>query len=304
VIAVNERLTVRPGERFLAILFTDRGVIPPSTPPTDFGVIENDVTGGPNHEVLPAVAMSDDEKRASRKAVGTLLPERGLPVQLATRELIVRPRSRRQLERFLRETGGKIILTDRLRHRREREASPPGSFLVRLDPKVNLRHLRQMRELLKDRRRLFASSADVLAIYTLALAYRMNGYEVGVNPRLQYMARPVFPDTVRRSFKRRFDVNKVWSYMALWDRDRDQAGTTPTIPVAFLDQGFAPNADFRTPLMECDMENGQLREDDVTDISCATGVAVSPPTTGNSFFGRRSWHGNGVVTVAGGIVNN
>jgi hypothetical protein len=27
--------------------------------------------------------------------------------------------------------------------------------------------------------------------------------------------------------------------------------------------------------MECDMENGQLREDDVTDISCATGVAVS-----------------------------
>ncbi len=72
------------------------------------------------------------------------------------------------------------------------------------------------------------------------------------------------------------------------------------INVAFLDEGFSPNPDYRRrsdgTLVECDMEETPLR--------CRPGTAVHPPRIGVGLFGRRRWHGNMVVSHAGAVPNN
>jgi hypothetical protein len=92
------------------------------------------------------------------------------------------------------------------------------------------------------------------------------------------------------------NVPAVWAFNALWDGDDER------INVAVLDMGFAPNDDFRRPasgtFVECDMTTF------LPAYRCEAGAAQGPPTVGNSFFGGRSWHGTGVVTTIGGVVNN
>jgi len=87
-------------------------------------------------------------------------------------------------------------------------------------------------------------------------------------------------------------------FHAVWDKDEAR------IPLGVLDAGFAPNDDYREPLIQCDLEGDNLIAGFLNGVECAPGIAVRPPTVGNSFFGTPSWHGNGVVTTAGGIINS
>jgi len=223
-------------------------------------------------------------------------------------ELVIHPRNPAELDQFLKETGGQILMTDVLLQ--EKAAGRlPRRYLVRVNPDLGrVEDLPQMSAMFGRKQKLLASSEAALKLCSLVLRYKLNGLVVGVNPRLQFMDKPrwgvnPFRDTIGigsdGTFKHRlFDIPKVWSYLALWDKD------TNRIPVAFLDQGFSPNSDFRPPLAECDMDGADLVENLFMDFRCEPGAATSPPTTGNSFFGDKSWHGNGVVTVAGGVVNN
>ena len=90
----------------------------------------------------------------------------------------------------------------------------------------------------------------------------------------------------------RFGVRQAMAYLALWDRDNQLRSG------AVLDMGFAPNWDYRGYAPEFPAGNPSTRPRSGTDS------AVGPPTVGASFFGQRMWHGNGVVSTLGGVLNN
>jgi subtilase family protein len=252
--------------------------------------------------IVPELAMTDDEREVPEggKQVGTIASPDGAAVQLPVDELILHPRDDTQLRRFLDHTGGEILRGD------GREEGESRSYLIRIDTgRAAVDQLPQLRALFDEREPLLASTPDVLPIYALALQYRIQGFQVGVNPRLQYMARPHVEDHLGVNdvmssnsgpasppfAEPVFGVQPAWAFLALWDRDDRR------IPIAFLDQGFAPNWDFRG-------YPGGIAERSIDSGASGPGAATAPPTVGNSFFGSRTWHGNGTVTTAAGVLNN
>lgn len=309
----DDVLHVRPGEMIVSLFYSQEGNLLEGEKPTnepqgvaDFAVIEDPNFADSPVKVTPQVAMTDDEQQfpAGGKPVGTVVPEGGLPVQFPINELILYPRSQRQLEEFLQLTGGKVLQSDG----RPNQNEPTRSYLIQVDPgKADVAHLSQMRSLFGEKETLHASRPEALQIYALAMQFRLEGYVVGVNPRLQWMGpnstrddpgsgpmdvfSPASPPNIPALADDRFGVRRAWAYLALWDQD------TQRVPMGILDMGFAPNWDFRgfpSDIFQRSLEEGTV----------GPGTAVAPPTVGNSFFGARSWHGNGVVTTAAGVLNN
>ena len=151
---------------------------------SDLGVMEGVRSGAPTSRVEPTLAMTDDEDPlpVGARAVGTILrsgtgPGEGLPLQLATHELVLFHQTQDELTRFLELSGGSVI---------ETEGVDSGfASLVNVDPaSLTAERLALVRALAGDTGELLASRAEALSIYGLALAYRLDGYVVAVNPRV------------------------------------------------------------------------------------------------------------------------
>ncbi|WP_437648665.1 S8 family serine peptidase [Sorangium sp. So ce362] len=311
-------LSAQPGKLFYAQYFVDKTQTPP-------GAIEEDVVfdfallADPAAEapiVDAGVAMGDDEGRAGAKPNGTLLPRGGLPVQIATRELIVYPADDDELEAFLRDTGGSVKAT-----LESEDAGGRDAVLVDVDPGgERASDVTALRALLGEDGPLHASNAGAPQIVSLAMKLQLDGYLVAVNPRLQLQGAPAISATEERHLTHAMkmaparggqvpcvpgdasrpcveNVPAVWAFNALWEKDEER------INVAVLDMGFAPTDDVRWPergdLVACDMTGGLFG-----GHRCGPGAAWGPPTVGNSLFGARSWHGTGVVATIGAKVNN
>jgi hypothetical protein len=287
----------------------------------DLGIMERDDAGAAPVRVEPGLAISDDEDEPppGGKEVGTILPEGGRPVQLATEELILYPRDEDQLQRFLTETGGEVLATQEVAAEND-GTHAVEAHLVRIDPdRARTDRLPQLRSLFGETGTLLGSKEDALGVYALALHYQLEGYLVAVNPRLQLQGAPrltteeannvsfsmemtpaagTSPDCVPGDPTRPCvrSAPALWSYLALTDRDEQR------VPVAFLDTGFATNDDFRQPatgeMVECEVDAfGRGYE-------CEPGAAQGKQLVGNSLFGGKTWHGTGVVVAAGGVVND
>jgi hypothetical protein len=314
--AQDGRLSVKPNEMFIA-MYTGRA----EHTVVDFGVMEDSKATQAPVQILPEIAMTNDERQPPPrgKRIGTVTIQGGVPAQLPVEELIFYPRDEKQLEQFLRETRGQVVKTATVVSRAENQRARKA-HLVRLSTaKADVEHLPQLRAPLGEKGTLLGSSIAVLRIYSLALQYRLDGFAVAVNPRLQFMGPPSTrdgpletgwmdamssdPDAATGIFADDdstpglpadlFGVRSAWVYLALWHKD-DQSIPLPQIRVAFLDMGFAPNLDFR----------GIAVERNIADGTSGPGSAEDPPTVGNSLSGEKSWHGTGVVTVAGGVLNN
>lgn len=284
---------------------------------SDLGVLDGVRPGAPGSRVEPSLAMTSDEDPLplGARPVGTILragdgPGAGMPLQLATHELVLFHRDQATLDRFLAASQGTLL---------ETEAVESGSSsLVEVDPSsLTPERLALVRALAGDDGELLASRGDAQAIYGLALAFRLDGFVVAVNPRLSYHEAPhltgeeattvnatmamrgrrsetasCLPGSVDRPCTT--DVPALWTYLALMDVDRTR------VKVAVLDMGFAPNPDFRTnedgSIDMCDFSSRPMR--------CGPGTALGPPTVGASVVGGRMWHGTGVVTALGGVVGN
>jgi hypothetical protein len=258
--------------------------------------------------VVPGIALTPDERIVppGGKTISTLFVPGSLPIQVPVDELIVHPKDAAQLDEILARTGGTILTPDRLPDELAQGATPTA-YLLRVDAtRGDAAALPLMRSFIGARRQLFAASEAGLRIVSLALQLQLLGYQAGLNPRLHHHGVPgLSPEEESKltvaMLNPLFDFPRVWALMALMDRD------TARIPVAFLDQGFSPNRDFRRPasgvLHECDME-GRTLEDFFAGFTCGPGVAESPPTTGASLVGAPVWHGNGVVSIAGAVANN
>jgi len=309
-------LVVPPGASFSALYFVDREQLAESEIPEDVLFDVAVVTGSPDGletQVEASLAITPDEQTppAGGRPVGTIVLGDGLPVQIATEELIAEVASSEELDALLLRTGGEVLAGPI-------ESDASSSYRISVDPeRFEPDAVGGLRALFGEEGDLIASHRGAVRIYAAALALQLEGFRVGVNPRIQWhgppptseiedddvgftmkmtpapdASGPCVPDDPARPCA--VDVPALWAHLDLEGVDGQR------VNVAFLDMGFAPNADFRTPatgpIVQCDMSARPVR--------CGPGAAEGPPTVSNSFFGDRSWHGTGVVTAAGGVVNN
>jgi hypothetical protein len=257
----------------------------------DFGIVEPTERPELTPQVLPELALTNDELKPQPggKALGSLVAYNGQPVQLPVQELIFTPRRPSEVSRFLAETKGEVI----------EQMSGGGQksiYLVRVDPQIARQEaLEPMLAFMGAERKLFASNEQVIDLLRLVLRLRFEGYLVAVNPRLHPNTVPSFVDdrpTQSEFTLEDFAVDRAWAFAEVFDYAERRVGA------AFVDQGFAPNPDFRG------YEDGsihQCRRDGI-HFECGPDFAVGIP--GEGLFGASSWHGNGMVTVAGGVQNN
>lgn len=241
--------------------------------------------------IEPKLAMTRDETKPppGGKALGSLVDLGGQPVQLPVEELIFTPRRPTELARFLDEVGGEVI--DEMGG-----ADQEPIYLVRVDPRVAAgTPLVPMLEFMGFEGRLVASNERVLDLLRLVLRLRFEGYNVAVNPRLHPHTVPAFDDdepTHDAFTLEGFDVDRAWAFAEVFDHAELR------VQAAFVDQGFSPNPDFRGfgegSIHQCRRDGAQFE--------CGPDFAVGLP--GEGLFGASSWHGNGMVTVAGGVQNN
>lgn len=289
-------LNVRPGDRIAAVwypyaLHPDVNVEEKMV--GDVGLILGPHPGAELIAVNPNLALTSDEltPEPGGKPRGTLLPVNGIPVQIALNEVILIPRDARQLDEFLSRTDGTIVMSD----------IPPGlegtgsptSYLIRVNPeRGSLEALPHLRSLLGQAGQVFASNEKALRFWSLCLEYQLQGFVVAANPAMQYSGLPSAapgetPTTMRTSGP--LNVPQLWAFLALWDFD------SARIPVAVLDSGFAPSPDLRVPILECDVDAGFV---------IGPGRAMGPQRVGNSLVLPPSWHGTGVASTLGGLLNN
>lgn len=265
--------------------------------------------------VIPKLALTPDEAALERQT-GTLLRAEGLPVQVATEEVIFWERDAAHRQEFLERTGGEVIATTKLEPMGSGE-SYHAMHLVKVKvPAAAAKRLAMLEEFFDEQSPLVGSNEGALGIVSFVLELQLDGYPVALNPRLQYQAEPVISPAetakLTHSMQNRGpsgsstclpndpsqpcveNVPALWAYLALFGADQAR------VNVAVLDMGFATHEDYRAPatgsMVECDMTTHPPR--------CGPGAAQGAPTVGNSLFGGRSWHGSGVVQTMGGVVNN
>lgn len=294
----------------------------------DMAIVGTNAASLPKITVAPK-AMSAREMASSKgpRPFGLMLARGGLPVEIALNEVLFTPHGAHTLKALLQHTGGKLkgeLLSAPSQY------APTGTpmFLVELPPsRGRADRLADLRAAFSEKAELVAGQQATVALYAAVLELRMRGFAVSANPRLamhgsigttELSTVPVAgggsiigpalapgmkmtnangnPCTATNPLACPLNVPALWAHMALWDRD------TKTIPVAFIDEGFATaNRDFRHPAggganVECDFESLPVR--------CGPGVANTTPTVGASLVGARVWHGTGSVSVAGGVLNN
>jgi hypothetical protein len=255
--------------------------------------------------VLPALGLADlaGADAAAGKPCGVLLTEGGRPLRVASQELVFVPRDAEHSAQFLRDTGGEVLRTLEFPAAAGRPART--YHLVRVDPPaVTPEHVATLRTAMGQSVPLHADSGEMLNLLAMTWSLRLQGYAVAVNPRLEAASAPGPSPAEAANLTRvmtyapPLNVPGMWAFLAVWDADERR------IPLGVLDAGFAPNRDYREPLVQCDLEGDNLWEGLSGGIACGPGIAVRAPTVGNSFFGTPSWHGNGVVATAGGVLNN
>ena len=310
-------LTLQPGEMFYAMYFPlSKGDVLGGEKPAiiyDIGVMEDRTVLSPSSKVLPELGRSleSTQKPTSRPSEAVLLVRGGLPIEVAPDQLILYPVNERQLQRFLDATGGRVLATSSQQSSPSKKFLP--SYLIRVDlSRIDARYLTQLRALLGLHADLYGSSENALKLVALAVQSVAHGYLVSLNVRLQPADVPNFPKedlnesqttmpagTDRAEEHNVFKMLHVWSFMALWDFDERR------IPVGIIDQGFAPNEDFRgypNQIHECDVQTGFLSSPSFGD--CGPGKATGVPTVGSSLVGDPVYHGTGVTTIAGGLLQN
>ncbi|MGA9525383.1 MAG: hypothetical protein WBV82_28245, partial [Myxococcaceae bacterium] len=239
--------TLPPGGVFVAFFGVDRAQPGfedlEATAFSDVAVLEGVRPGAPPSRVEPALQLTEDEESqpAGSRPVGTILragdgPGTGMPLQLATHELILFHSDEAELGRFLAASQGTLLDTQ--------EDESGFASLVQVDPSsLTPERLALVRALAGDEGELLASRGAAHAIYGLALAYRLDGFTVAVNPRLSYHAAPRVTEeevmTVSATMEMRgtttettsclpgsvarpctTNVPALWTYLGLMDLDR------------------------------------------------------------------------------------
>jgi hypothetical protein len=331
------RLQIADGARVFAIWL--RGPDPTPTSDSaawvfDWGYFRGDVDN-PIVDLGSAAALTPDEDGVpGGKQIGTLITRGDQPVQLPVDELVFTPRQPWEFDEFLADTGGYVIASDHPTTTAGGSTTTGGStaggsttggsttttaggsttsYLVHV-PRTGYdpRTLASLVAASGVTTALYASKPAVFELLTIALAQRLKGHEVALNLRIPSAGRPdpiegggaAAPEGARMAPSMTdptFGVHKAWTYTAVLDRDANLGNANARhVKVAFIDEGFAPNADYGPIAQECDVGDVTL----LRPGACGPGRAIGPPTVGASLFGSLMWHANMTVSIAGAQINN
>jgi hypothetical protein len=194
-------------------------------------------------------------------------------------------------------TGGKVAFVEG----RDKPVNSPqdlpkaGSawLLVKVsgDP-AKIPQLPQLRALTGASQTLSSSNETTLALVATAMELWAEGFQVGLEPRMQLHGNLHWPEHVRDGARldsygsvnpnnanvlqdENFGIRQSWAFLAMFDYDRAR------IPVGVIDSGFAPNPDFRTgdPLYsERNLSNATIRRA-APSVKCCRRPGVFPGNT-------------------------
>lgn len=338
VTPTDNKLHVGPGGKFLALYFyqlpgrigqgdAGQGILPGQPYYSlDFGLMYDPAVSGVSVQITPGIALQPDEENRppGHRRLGTLAVE-GRPgiLQLATEDLVafpgpdnrLHPSPADRLAELLGRIDGSVLREDSYLL----ENHPPGVWkLCRLSDApaaharraARIRYLPQLLALCGVSGRYHASNERTLAVLATGLEMWLEGFNCALNPRLEW---PVDLSAPEGIFAADSDLGREFSDSMLspdgeflddpLQQQRDLFAAVAmqdhdTVPVraAFLDLGFAPNPDFRG------------YPDSIPQFNVSTGIAgphaAEGPGTFRSESGAAKWHGNGTVTVAGGVFGN
>lgn len=327
VVQANGVIELAPNEVFTAILsykLSKRTKTPGVRAfSSDWGILADSGFSDSSVELRPGLALTADElnRPTALPPLGTLFVEGEVgAVQIASKRLMFLPENETQLAEFINRTGAQVLSYEGAPGpiQDPKDFPPDGSawLLVEIsgDP-AKISQLPQLRALMDDHAKLSASNEATLALIATAMELWCEGYQVGLNPRMQMHGDLYWPEGRTRfpgeapsgersdSFGNigsanpnvfsdsRFGIRQSWAFLAMFDFDR------ATIPVGVIDSGFAPNPDFKTtsPL---------YAERNLATGASGIGSAQTPQEVGNSGFGGKTWHGNGTVTTISGVPHN
>jgi hypothetical protein len=314
-----------PGDILTGLVFFN-----PSEMPVGAAVVADMAIAGTRSQSLPRVSLLSNSMSASEQAAirtetpfGSLFVKSSLPVEIALGEVLFTPNGVYDLSSFLAYSGGTVA--GQIPSGKSNATDGSGvTYLVKIPlSRGRTDRLPDLRAIFGEQGDLAASQSGALQTAALIHEFRLKGFAVAANPRLQQHGAPSTTEMASGALTNGFSNNRsmilttrtggdclptdldcplnvprLWAHLALWDL------TNRRVPVAFLDQGFATaNPDFRREapaaggLLECDFERSG-------DPLCASGAANGVPIVGASGVGPLVWHGTGSVTVAGGILNN
>ena len=294
-------LQLLPGERFFALLFRRTGNMPATA---SFAVGAAWTAKGFPIEVNAELTRINGIRKDGHTGV---LASRDGVIEIATDHVIYHPRSERELSRFVSQVHGEILRTIR-------SSDGRSAVVVRFDPMPPFSDgVAQLRALMTDGNKLTASSERTAAMYAAALSFQLQGYRVSPDPVLQWDGDYVTSDGNSSSEENYLSgssqalsllpgMRQAWSYSWMFELDRKR------VKIAFLDQGIAPNDDFRgmttNSIWQCDLADHSASDPSACAFGGWNGLAAGPATVGDSFFNGKEWHGTGVVTAATGLLNN
>jgi len=321
----DQKISLEPGDIFVAMLsyeYVGQQSGNFDLLATDWGTLIDENPNMAKVEVREGLTLTQDELTPdpNGKPMGTLFFEGDVgPVQVASKEILFFPKDENQLAEFLARTGGFISgfeghpggeITQ------QTKLPKPGTawLTISMDgDATKIPALPQLRSLVGEQSTLSVSNQETLALIASAMELWSEGFLVGLNPRMQ-MHGPLYNpehlttddvpqridsfgaigDDGKNSLVLRNEVHgfrQSWALLKMFDYDER------AIPVGVIDSGFAPNPDFKT-------SHPLYAERNLSKGTSGIGSAQTPQEVGNSFFGGKTWHGNGTVTTLTGVGGN
>src|SRR5688572_2672055 len=244
-------LAVQPGEVIVAYYYnTDQKNKNPQNKAAqpdivcEFAFVRGNENYRANLMINKSLALQQNE---AVENAATLLVEGQVPVQVASNQLIFYSNNDQQWKEFMQYSNCKLVATIP-----GGNAKTGATYLVEVPVKEqNLNDLGQLRQFLGFKQKLLSSNEETMKLLQFCAIANLDGYAVSLNPRLQfnsadakatldYFSNPGTGDNMPISFQQNItSIQKVWNYMAIWDRDNMR------VNVAIIDMGFNTNQDFR-----------------------------------------------------------
>src|SRR5689334_1505352 len=286
-------------------------------PGSVLGAVARDANGGVRAAALAVVpATSGSGKirfsagrgtsghpQANAERAGELVDGQGRSVRFILNHVIVLERDRDELMRFLARRHGEIV------------SSLGRHHLVRVDPRTaDPAHLEPLAELLGGAPgRYRFGSPTALRMGALVLEELAGGLAISLDVLTHA---DVQPQTAEQGGVSQFDVKSAWfapngskvnlaEGMAL--ASLFLVPSTPDIPVAFIDRGFAGPDDFSPPKPAVVKDYGADPSSLIADIpQCNVGLTstrcswmtLKAEATGPAPDAGKTWHGGSVASVA------
>ena len=253
--------------------------------------------------------------------IGTVVDPNGKRQDFVVDELIIHPRSNSELRRFLRTYNARVVddgtipaLPPGVKPAGSRASRPEktGFVVVKVDStRAPLNRMANNARRLRINGEFRYSSEESVRLTAIVMEERVRGRRLGIDVILQpqsvrlpcpakttlehpAMASAPVPNAPNLGFLN--GVGFTWlndsdvRVVDAWDRLERTGFAKNKVLLFVIDGGFSPNADFRSTTYQYDFINNSYNAVGQNNVNCGGGPCL--------------WHGTGVFSIAGAVINN